>query len=137
MKIFLNIRYYSRINISKGIDLAKNNKSRESIIFHYFFFNHGFKFQDYVCNDCHDLTMLGVNMSVIAIIIVKNDDFCCIVYNISKSEAINLLKKSILENRRVYIKTIVLNFSPFKTVFFFTFLFSICKMVIIWKALSL
>ena len=128
MKIFLNIRYYIRINISKGIDLAKNNKSRESMVFHYFFFNHGFKFQDYVCNDCHDLTMLGVNMSDIAIIIVKNDDFCCIVYNISKSEAINLLKKSVLENRRVYIKTIVLNFSPFKTLFFLLF----CLVYVKW-----
>ena len=128
MKIFLNIRYYIRINISKGIDLAKNNKSRESMVFHYFFFNHGFKFQDYVCNDCHDLTMLGVNMSDIAIIIVKNDYFCCIVYNISKSEAINLLKKSVLENRRVYIKTIVLNFSPFKTLFFLLF----CLVYVKW-----
>ena len=128
MKIFLNIRYYIRINISKGIDLAKNNKSRESMIFHCFFFNHGFRFQDYVCNDCHDLTMLGVNMSDIAIIIVKNDDFCCIVYNISKSEAINLLKKSVLGNRRVYIKTIVLNFSPFKTLFFLLF----CLVYVKW-----
>ena len=25
-------------------------------IFHHWFFNHGFKFQDYICNECHDLT---------------------------------------------------------------------------------
>ena len=35
------------------------------------FFN-GFKFQDSVCNGCHDLTMLGVNISNIAINTVKN-----------------------------------------------------------------
>ena len=62
------------------------------------FFNHGFKFQDTICNGCHDLTMLSVNISDIAIITVKNVDYCCIIHNISKYEAINLLKNSVLEN---------------------------------------
>ena len=50
-------------------------------------FNHGFKFQDYVCNGCHDLKMLSVNISDIVITTIKNVDYCCIIYNISKSEA--------------------------------------------------
>ena len=66
-----------------------------------FFFNHGLKFQDYVCNGCHDLTILSVNMSDIAIITVKNVDYRCIIHNIIKSEAINLLKISV--GNRVYI----------------------------------
>ena len=53
--------YYDRIDISEGIDPTKSNKTRECMICHYFFFNHGFQFQDYVCNCCHDLTMLSVN----------------------------------------------------------------------------
>ena len=69
------------------------------MIFHYWFLNHGFKFQDYVCNCCHDLTMLSVNISDIAIIIVKNVEYRCIIHNISKSEAINLLKNFVLEDR--------------------------------------
>ena len=44
--------YYDRIDISEGIDITKNNKSRECMICHYWFFNHGFKFQDNVCNNC-------------------------------------------------------------------------------------
>ena len=40
--------YYDRIDISEGIDPTKSNKSREYMICHYSFFNHGFKFQDYV-----------------------------------------------------------------------------------------
>ena len=44
------------------------------------FFNHGFKFQGYVCNDCHDLTMLCLNISDIAIITVKHDDYRCIKF---------------------------------------------------------
>ena len=64
------------------------------MICHYFFFNHGFKFENYVCNGCHDLTMLSVNISDIAIITVKNTYYRCIVHNISKFEAINLLENS-------------------------------------------
>ena len=42
--------YYDRIDISERIDPTKINESRECMIFKYFFFNHWFKFQDYVCN---------------------------------------------------------------------------------------
>ena len=69
------------------------------MICHYWFFNHGLKFQDSIRNFCHDLTMFSLNMRDIAIITVQNVDYRCIIYNISKSEAINLLKNSALEDR--------------------------------------
>ena len=69
------------------------------MICHYFFLNHVFKFQNYVCNGCHDFTMLSVNIIDIAIITVENVDYRCIIHNISKSEAIQLLKNSVLEER--------------------------------------
>ena len=90
---------YNRIDISDGVDPTSSNKNKECLIFHYFFFKHGFKFQDFAYNGCHDLTMLSVNISNIAIITVKNVDCRCIIQNISKSEAINLLKNSVLEDR--------------------------------------
>ena len=64
--------YYGRIDVSKGIDIAKSNKCKQCMICHYFLFNHGFKFQDSVCNSCHDLTMLCFNISNIAFITFKN-----------------------------------------------------------------
>ena len=70
------------------------------MICHYLFFNHGLKFQDSVCNVCHDLTMLSVNISDIAIITVKNFDYYCIIFNIIKSKVINLLGKSVLEDSK-------------------------------------
>ena len=91
--------YYDRIDISEGIDLVKSGNSKECIVCHYWFFNHGFKFQDSVCNGCHDLTMLCLNISNIAFITVENIDYRCIIHNINKSEAINLLKSSVLEDR--------------------------------------
>ena len=61
-------------------------------------FNHTFRFQDSVRNGCLDLTMLSVNISDIAIITIKNIDYCCIVHNIGKSEATNLFKNPALED---------------------------------------
>ena len=66
------------------------------MIFHYWFFNHGSNFQDSICNVSHDLTKLNVNISNIIIIII---DYGCVIYNINKYEAINLLKNSVLEDR--------------------------------------
>ena len=75
--------YYDRIDISKLIDLIKSNNSKECMICHYWFFNHGFKLQGYACNGCYDLTMLSVNINDIAIITVKNVDYGCITHNIN------------------------------------------------------
>ena len=70
------------------------------MICHYFFLNHGFKFQYSECNGCHDLTMLSVDISHIAVITVENVDYRCIIHNISKSKAINLLESSVAEDCR-------------------------------------
>ena len=91
--------YYEIINISKGVDPTKSIRSKECMICYYWFFNHGFKFQDSICNECHDLTILSLNIRDIAIITVKNVDYHCIIYKITKSEAINLLETSGLEDR--------------------------------------
>ena len=82
-KVILN-----RIDISEGIDPTKSNRSKECMICHYWFFNHGFRFQDSVCNGCHDLTVLHLNISNIAItdITVKKVNYCCVIHNIRKSE---------------------------------------------------
>ena len=73
------------------------------MICHFFFFNHGFKCQNYVRNGCHGLTMLSVNISDIAIITVKKVDYRCIIHNISKPEAINLLENSVPEDRVYWV----------------------------------
>ena len=49
--------YYDTIDTSEGIDSTKSNRSKEHMIFHYWLFNHGFEFQDSVCNGCHDLNV--------------------------------------------------------------------------------
>ena len=91
--------YDDKIDIREGIYPTKSIRSNKFMICYYWLLNHGSKSLDFVCNGCHDLTILCLNVSDIAIITVKNVDYCCIIYNISKCEAINLLKNSVLENR--------------------------------------
>ena len=67
--------YYDKINISEGTDLIESNNSKECMISHYWFSNHAFNFQHYVCNGCHDLSKLSVNIIDVAIIAVKNIDW--------------------------------------------------------------
>ena len=60
--------YYGKNDLSKGIDPTKCSNSKEC---RYWFFNHGFKFQDSACNGCHDLTIFCLNISDIATSTVK------------------------------------------------------------------
>ena len=50
--------------------------------------------------------MLCLNISDVAIIVVKGVDYCCIIHKISKSGAIHLLENSVLEDCG-YIKTYI------------------------------
>ena len=112
--------YYDRIDISETIFL-KVTAVKIVWFITIVFFNHGFNFQYYVCNDYHNLTMLIVNIKGFAVITVKNVDCRWIIYNISKSEAISLLKNSVLEDRGYLLKNTVLEFSLFKAVFYYLF----------------
>ena len=92
--------YYDRIDISEGIDVNKTSALKESNICHYWYFlNKGFKFQANVCNGCHDLLMMSMNLSDIAILNIKGSDYCCIISGISKSEAINLMQNTDLTKK--------------------------------------
>ena len=85
--------YFDRIDISEGIDVDKTSESKEFDNYHYWYFLiKGFKFQSYVYNRCHDLVMMSMNVSNIAILNIKCADYRCIISGISKSKAINLMQ---------------------------------------------
>ena len=84
--------YFDRIDVSEGIYVIKTSASKECDICHYWYFlNFSFKFQPNACNRCHDLLIMSINLSDVAILNIKGSDYCCIISLISKSEAINLL----------------------------------------------
>ena len=59
-----NTYYFKRVFV-KGIDI-KTSESKECDICHYcYFLDKGFKFQLNVCNECHDLLMMSMNLSIL------------------------------------------------------------------------
>ena len=84
--------YYDKDDVSEGIDIIKRSVSKDWDICHYWYFlNFSFKFQLNVCNKCHDLLMMSVNLSDVAILNIKVSNYCCIFSLISKNELINLM----------------------------------------------
>ena len=62
--------YYDRIEISEGTDVNKPSASKECNVCHcLYFLNSSFKFQPNVCNRCHDLLMMSINVSNITILL--------------------------------------------------------------------
>ena len=56
--------YHDRIDTSDRTGNKKTSASKECDIYHYWsFLNKGFKFQSYVCNRCHDSSMMSMNLS--------------------------------------------------------------------------
>ena len=47
---------YERIDVSEGIDVNKTNSSKEC---YWFFKDVGFKFEEHICNGCHDLLTMA------------------------------------------------------------------------------
>ena len=61
----------------------------------------GLEFQPNICNGCHDLLMMSMNLKNINILNIKGADYCCITSGVSKSEAINLMQNiKLAENSR-------------------------------------
>ena len=112
--------YFDRIDVSERIDVNKTSASKECDICHY----HNFKFQSNVCNRCHDLLMMSIYLSTIAILNIKSSDYCCIISLISKNEAINLMQNADLTKKKGNIIKKVENYKLKKYIKFFE---RICK----------
>ena len=63
------------------------------------FLGKGFKFQPYVCNGFHDVLMMSMNLSDIAIMNILGPDYCCIISGISKSKTIKVTKNNLLTGK--------------------------------------
>ena len=93
--------YYDRIDVSEETDVNKISASKECDVCHYcYFLNYSFMFQPNVCNRCHDLLMMSMSLSDIAILNIKGSDYCCIISLIMKNEAINLIQNTDFSRKR-------------------------------------
>ena len=51
-------------------------------------------FQPDICNGCHDVLMMFMNLNDIANLKIRGVDYRCIINGISKSEVVNLLQNA-------------------------------------------
>ena len=93
---------YNGIDASEGIDTDKTSASKKCMLCHYWYFeDFGYKFQPYVCNGCHAVSMMAYELKNIAILNAKGVDYRCILWGISKHDVISRLNNSVLENKGV------------------------------------
>ena len=96
---------YQKISVSERIDVNKTSASKECELCHYWFFKDvGFKFEENVCNRCHDLLRMGHCLKNTAILSAKGSFFRCLLMGITKNEA---LKKIQLKNSVTYDRGIL------------------------------
>ena len=94
---------YEKIDVAEGIDVNKTSKSKECELCHYCFFkDFGFKFEEHVCNGCHDLSAMAYSLKDIAILSAKGATFRCLLMGISKNETLNKLNNSVTYDRGVW-----------------------------------
>ena len=87
--------YFDRFYVSEGNELIKQIQV----------LNLSFKFQPNVCNRCHDLLMMSMNRSDIAILNIKGSDYRSHISLISKNEAINLMQNPDLTEKSEHYKS--------------------------------
>ena len=91
-----------KIDASEGVDVNKTSTSRKCVLCHYWFFKDvGFKFEEHVCNGCHDLLTMAYSLKNIAILSAKGATFRCILMGISKNEGLKRLNNSVTYDRGV------------------------------------
>ena len=66
------MRQYKKIDLSEGIDVNKTSASEKFELCHYWYLKDvEFKFEEHVCNGCHDLLTVAHSLENIAILIAK------------------------------------------------------------------
>ena len=87
---------HQKIDVSEGTDINKCE------LCHYWLFKDiGFKFEEYVCNKCHDLLTMVYSLKNIAMLNAKGATFRCILIGISKNEGLKRLNSSVAYDRGV------------------------------------
>ena len=94
--------WYQKIDVSEGIDINKTSASKECGLCHYWFFKDiGSKFEELVCNKCHDLLMIAYSLKDVATLNAKGNTYRCILMGINKNEGLKRLNNSVTYDRGV------------------------------------
>ena len=85
---------HDRIDISKGIDVNKTDRSKKYMFCHYWYFlNKTFSYGPYTCYGCYDIGQRSTDFKNIAIVHIKNNAYRIYSQHMNKHEAKKLIKK--------------------------------------------
>ena len=95
---------YDRIDISKGIDVNKTDKSKEWMLYRYWYFlNKNFSYGSFLCDGCFNIMQKSNNFKNIAILHVKKSAYRIYFLYISKREAKKLMINSNLNDKKGFL----------------------------------
>ena len=70
-------------------------------LYYWYFEDVAFKFEPHVFNICHDVLITVYELKNIVILTVKGVDYRCILWDISKNKAVNILNNSVFVDKGV------------------------------------
>ena len=92
---------YEKIDISEGIDVHMSNKSKECMLFHYWYFlDKNFSYGPYLCDGCYNMTKKSNNFKNIAIACIKKSAYRIYFLYMRKGEAKMLMTNSNSINKK-------------------------------------
>ena len=87
--------------LQKKLMQTKQVHQKNELCHYCFFKDIGFKFEEHICNKCHDVLMMAHSLKNIGILSAKDATFRCILMGISKNEVIKQLNNSVTHGKGV------------------------------------
>ena len=101
MNACIKLLEYERIGISNGIDVDMSDKSKKSMLCHYWYFlDKNFSYGPYLCDRCYNIVQKNNKFKNIAIVHVKGSVYRIYFLYISKREAKKLMTNSNLIDKK-------------------------------------
>ena len=93
---------YERTDLSEGIDVNKCEETSKkcSLYQSYYFLNKNFNFKRHLCDGCHDMSVKALSMQHLTIIYHNGYAYRVNYLFMSKNDAFNLIKNSIIIDKR-------------------------------------
>ena len=93
---------YNRIYVSERIDINETSESKECMLCDYWYFKDvGYKFQSYVWNSFHAVSVMAYELKNIAILNAKGVDCRGILWGISKNDVVDRLNNCMFKDKGV------------------------------------
>ena len=93
---------YDGIDISEGIDVnkCKDTSKKCSLFKFYYFLDKNFNYGRYLCDRCYDISLKAISMENLAIVYRGEKAYRINSAFMSKNDAFNLIKNSVIIDKR-------------------------------------